>query len=130
MYCTLTLNGLMINKLFIHLDLYARSMAYERKFLNEMQILNKALREELRVQEEGMKLLGALEQIFTIMTPPPKGTLENVMPTTRPVQNEKGITEIEQWTGVKTCDEVMSSRSSVDIDFCIDAHKRTNIVID
>ena len=109
-------------------DVYAQSMQYDRHFFNQMQILNKALKDELHVQEEGMKLLGALEQIFTILTPPPKEALENQVPP--PVQNEKGMTELEQRSATEINDAEMENNSSVDIDFYIDAHNKSKIVID
>ena len=104
-------------------------MQYDRNFLNQMQILNKSLKDELHVQEEGMKLLGAIEQIFTILTPPPRpGALENQAPP--PVQNEKGITKLDESSAAEVLDAEMENSSSVDIDFCIDAHNRSKIIID
>ena len=104
-------------------------MGYDEDFVESMRKLNETLKAHLRLQEDGMKLLGALEQIFTIMTPPPK--VKKATPT--PLRNETGVTEITQKNGLNGSilngDEIEGS--SIDIDFQIDDHKKPKkIVID
>ena len=110
-------------------------LSSEPIFLKHMIKFNRKMKEELKSYEERMKLLGTVEQIFTLMTPPPK-----IPPTETPqYADEKetagSSTDIENFVEIKegtTSDEVESIRSA-DIDFAIDntnIGKPNKIIID
>lgn len=117
-------------------DLYMPMLSSEPSFLKHMIKFNRKMKEELKSYEERMKLLGTIEQIFTLMTPPPKIQSSETPQYTDEKEVAGGASsDMENSVEIKegtASDEVESIRSA-DIDFAIDhtnIGKPNKIVID
>lgn len=86
----------------LFLDLYSPMVVADLPFRKQIIKLRRKLRNDLEACEEMMRLLGAIEQVFTLMTPPPEP------PTSTPTFKNNSSSNKEG--GEEAADEAASSK--------------------
>ena len=104
-------------------------MTEDPTFLECLHKLNKKLKEDLIACQEMMKLLGIIEQVYTLATPPPKPLAEKKLLFSEEEKSEKNNVNVSRKTATDTNDKSDELETDNDVDFEI-RETNTEILID